>query len=154
MAVQHRLLAFLHAGDLDDVASAAYREGVNVLARAGASGLAKSVTVQSLPAYRHGAVTVIPFRWLATGLLHGAFPVLDANLELAATGAHTTITIIGSYRPPLGKLGEVLDQLLLKTVARATIRHFLDQLAEVATRIVPAPAAEHSNVRWPEAELP
>jgi hypothetical protein len=108
-----------------------------VLAGAGVGGLAKRVAIETIPAYQRGAVTVVPFRWLATGPVGGAFPVLDANLELAAEGSNTVLTIVGSHLPPFGKLGAAADSLLLKTVARATIRSFLGRMGELAEQPVP-----------------
>ena len=136
---QHRLLTFLHIGDLENVALAAYSEGATVLTRAGIGGIAKTIAVQSIPAYQRGAVTVVPFRWIATGPIGGTFPALDANLEMTAMDGHTKLEIVGSYRPPLGKVGEAIDRLVLHSVARSTIRSFLGQLAQVAEQIVPAP---------------
>jgi hypothetical protein len=153
-AVEHRLLSYLQVGDLASVASAAYREGVSVLARAGVGPIAKTVAIQSFPAYQRGPVTVVPIRWLATGPLGGAFPVLDANLEMTATDGHTTLTIMGSYRPPLGRLGDAVDRLVLKVVARSTIRSFLSRLGELAEEIVPAPTERRAAAGAPEPERP
>jgi hypothetical protein len=140
--VQHRLLAFLRVGDLDSVAAAAYGEGVTLLTHAGVGGLGKTVAVQNIPAYRRGAVTVVPIRWVATGPMARAFPVLDANLEMSAADSETTLTLVGSYRPPLGKVGEAIDAMVLKSVARATIRAFLSYLSDVATQVVASPIVE------------
>jgi hypothetical protein len=144
---QHRLFEHLRLGDLDSLASGAYAEGVMVFARAGVAGLSKTVEIQSVPAYKRGAITVIPLRWVATGALSGAFPVLDANLELTATDSGTQLDFIGSYRPPLGVLGAALDRLVMHNVARATVQRFAAQLAEVVT-------GEHPPVEdedWPLA---
>ncbi len=140
--VQHRLLTFFRVGDLDGVAAAAYGQGVTLLAHAGVGGLAKTVAVESIPAYRRGAMTVVPIRWVAAGPMGWAFPVLDANLEMSAADSETTVTLTGSYRPPLGKVGEAIDRMVLKSVARATIRAFLSHLAKVATQMVVSPAGE------------
>ena len=149
---QHRLLAFLHVGDLDSVVADAFGEGATVLAKAGVGGLGKMVTVKSIPPYQRGAVTVVPIRWLATGPLSGAFPVLDANLEMAAAGSKTTVTIIGSYRPPLGKVGEAVDSLVLNSVAQSTVRRFLGQLAEVAIHTAAAPSEQQPQIGFLEPE--
>jgi hypothetical protein len=137
--VQHRLLTFLRVGDIDGLAATAYGEGLTLLAHAGAGGLSKAVAMESIPGYRRGAVTVVPIRRVATGLMTRAFPVLDANLELSAAGTETTLTMVGSYRPPFGRLGEAIDKIALKSVAGATIRTFLSQLSEVATQLVASP---------------
>jgi hypothetical protein len=149
--VQHRLLTFLRVGDLDGLAEDAYGEGLTLLAHAGAGGLSKAVTVQSIPAYRRGAVTVVPIRWVATGPMTRVFPVLDANLELSAADAETTLTMVGTYRPPFGRLGEAIDKIALKSVASATIRTFLSQLSEVATQLVGSPIESHAGGPGPFA---
>ncbi len=48
------------------------------------------------------------------------------------------LTLAGSYRPPLGSLGEVLDRAILHRVAAATIRSFL---AQVAAQLADQPVA-------------
>ncbi len=129
---QHRLLGYLNAGDLDSITSAAMHEGAAVLARAGVGGLTKTVEIQSIPPYQRGLTTVVPLRWVATGPMGGAFPMLDANLELNASDAGTQLTVVGSYRPPFGPVGAAVDRLVMHAVAQATMRSFLAQLAEVA----------------------
>ncbi|HEX4016700.1 MAG TPA: hypothetical protein VHX15_08175 [Frankiaceae bacterium] len=66
--VQHRLLESLQVGDLDSLASEAYREGATILARSGIGGLSKAVEIQSVPAYQRGSTTVVPLRWVDTGV--------------------------------------------------------------------------------------
>jgi hypothetical protein len=132
---QHRLLEFLLRGDMDSLASAAYEEGVTVFTKAGVAGLSKTVEIQSIPAYQRGSSTVVPLRWVATGPLGSAFPVLDANLELSAGDAGTELLIVGSYRPPFGALGAALDRLMLHSVAQATVRRFATQLTAVAAGV-------------------
>jgi hypothetical protein len=41
------------------------------------------------------------------------------------------LTLAGVYRPPLRKLGAVLDRAVLSRVALATVRDFLDRLGAV-----------------------
>jgi hypothetical protein len=135
---QHRLLEYLHRGNLETIACDAYADGVTMLAEAGVAGLSKTVQIQSIPAYLRGTITVIPLRWIATGAFSGAFPVLDANLELTATEAGTRLEIVGSYRPPFGAIGAAVDHLLLHTVASSTVRRFVALLGEVAAAAPPA----------------
>jgi hypothetical protein len=130
--VQHRLLEYLPPGDMDTLAEVAYREGTTILARAGVHGLSKTVKIQSIPAYQRGSTTVVPLRWVAAGAVSGAFPVLDANLELTAAASGTELVFVGSYRPPFGAVGAALDRLVLHAVAQATVRSFIAQLSEVA----------------------
>lgn len=73
---------------------------------------------------------VIPLTWEATGT-PGLFPTLKADLLLAPIGdVATQITLTGSYEPPLGQVGQRLDQLLLHRLAETTIRSFLIGIKE------------------------
>jgi hypothetical protein len=146
---QHRLLHFLRVGDLDSLATHSYTASSTVASEAIGAGLAKTITIESIPAYQRGATTVVPIRWHAAGPLGGAFPVLDANIELSANASGSEILVIGSYRPPLGDVGAVVDRLLLHRVAESTIRHFVEQLADVA--IAAAPALSNESGREPFA---
>ena len=66
--------------------------------------------------------------WQPTGA--GALlPVLEADLEIGALGAHRTqLALNASYRPPLGTVGRAIDRALLHRVAEATVKDFLDQV--------------------------
>ena len=73
---------------------------------------------------------IIPFSWHATGL-EALFPVLDADFEVAPLGqGRTQLALSGRYQPPLGSLGQALDRALLHRVAEATVKDFLDRVAE------------------------
>jgi hypothetical protein len=149
---QHRVLQYLRVGDVDALASVAYREGATILARAGVGGLSKTVKIQSVSAYQRGATTVVPIRWVATGALGGAFPVLDANLELTPTDEGTELVVVGSYRPPLGALGAAADRLVMSSVAQATMRSFVSQLEAVAMGAPAAVAKGRRRHRSPKPE--
>jgi hypothetical protein len=127
----HRLLAEQELGRL---ASSASGEGDAVLMRAGVAGISKQVAVQTLePSVRPGRV-LVPMRWIATGRSGDLFPALDGNLELLERpDGGTELHLVGSYQPPLGRTGEVLDQLLLHRVARRTLESFLGRLASAMT---------------------
>jgi hypothetical protein len=60
----------------------------------------------------------------------GLFPRLEGELELAPFDDHLTqLTLRGRYRPPLGTVGEHLDEALLHRVTEAGIKDLLDQVA-------------------------
>ena len=66
--------------------------------------------------------------------------MLDADLTLApVTDAETTLRLAGSYRPPLGKVGAMLDLVALRRVAVATLRGFLERVGDAVVN--PAGAA-------------
>ena len=72
----------------------------------------------------------VALRWEATGMTGGLFPALDADIRISAEQRESvTVTLTGSYRPPLGMLGAELDRLLLRAVATATIRTLLARTA-------------------------
>lgn len=84
--------------------------------------------------------TWIPISWRATGPT-GFFPVLEAELELASLGARLTqLSLNGRYQPPLGLVGRTIDKALLARVAEATIKDFVDRLANaIEAALTPAP---------------
>jgi hypothetical protein len=119
------------------------------LARVGVAGLSKLVRVQvrELPWTDRSAGLAL--RWEATGAGGGLFPVLDADLRLAALRDGTMLTMAGSYRPPLGSLGEVLDRTILLRGAAATVRSFL---ARVAAQITGHPVPNGTESAPPEVK--
>jgi hypothetical protein len=75
---------------------------------------------------------VVPIAWRATGR-PGLFPVLDGKLTVQPLGTRSSTMWIGAtYQPPLGAVGQELDDVALHNVARATIEEFV---AGVATRL-------------------
>jgi hypothetical protein len=58
-------------------------------------------------------------------------PGLEADLEVGPLGPRRTqLGINATYTPPLGVIGRTADRLLLHRVAEATLKRFLDQVAE------------------------
>lgn len=137
-----RLARLAGAGWLREVSETVYQGGVEYLMRVGPAGttpgMSRLVQVRfTEPAYRDGVMTVA-LRWEATGMTGGLFPALDADIKISAEeGESVTVTLTGSYRPPLGMLGAELDRLLLRAVATATIRTLL---ARIAATLEGAPA--------------
>ena len=65
------------------------------------AGLAR---VRLLPPVERRDSVTIGLRWETSGAIAGLFPVLDADITLAAAGEHsTTLTLSGVYRPPCGQ---------------------------------------------------
>jgi hypothetical protein len=91
-------------------------------------GLRKRVQVELGPVVRHPSRTTLAMTWQPTGA--GALlPVLEADLEIGALGAHRSqLALNASYRPPLGTVGRAIDRALLHRVAEATVKDFLDQV--------------------------
>lgn len=116
---------------LQEWADVAYREGEELRSKVGpVPGLAKSVQLEIGLAEIHRTGLVYPIKWTA----HGAgalFPELNADLALSQMGSSmTSLTLDGTYEPPLGVVGRMADRMILGRVAEATVRNWMDRLAD------------------------
>ena len=102
-----RLVSLASSRALVDASRAAYQESLDSLIRAGAAvpgragpGPATQLAqVRFLPPVERAHSTTIGLRWEASGLSAGLFPVLDADITLAAASEQTTtLTLSGVYR--------------------------------------------------------
>ena len=116
--------------ELSDLADIAYREGEELRSKVGpASVVAKSVAIEVGAPEMHKRGLVYPLRWTAVGA-ESLFPEMRGDLILTQDGMErTTITLSGTYDPPLGAVGRALDRVLLGRVADATARKWVDRLA-------------------------
>jgi hypothetical protein len=121
--------------DLEDElgpwADVAYRDGEELRARVGPShgNLAKEVNLQVGSVQVHRSGLVYPISWSATGA-GVLFPSLSAYLTLSHVGPEQTrISLEGTYEPPLGSLGRMVDRVLLRKVADSTVKAWVDRLA-------------------------
>ena len=131
--VRQRVLAYLRDETESGAATQAGDDQMAVYRRAGVAGVTKKIQVHTLRPVDTEYRSVIPLRWTATGQGSGLFPTLDANVELHAVDSESTkIAVIGSYVPPLGRTGQYLDRIALREVAHATLRRFVDRMAELA----------------------
>jgi hypothetical protein len=129
-----RLARLALSGILASASEGAYGEGVTELVRVGPLGsgpaASKLVEVQFQNLLDHGDEAGLAVRWEATGPGGGLFPALDANITVMPDGGQSaTLRLAGSYRPPLGALGTVLDKAILHRIATATVRDFLHRIA-------------------------
>jgi hypothetical protein len=116
-------------GGLSEAADIAYREGEDLRAQLGihSQGFHKTVRLDVGEPLRREGQTTIPLRWEATGAT-GLFPAMQADLTLARLGPRISqLAFSGSYDPPLGALGLVLDRTLHR-IAEATVKRFTDRL--------------------------
>jgi hypothetical protein len=100
----------------------------------------RTVVVELGEPVRSGSKTVFPLRWAASGAA-GLFPSLDADLEVAPLGPGSTqLAMSARYVPPFGSIGRVIDRAVLSRVAEATLKDFLDRVAEtiMASRDTPS----------------
>jgi hypothetical protein len=140
---REKLTRLGQSGALSGTSEDAYGPGLTRVgvAGVGVAGVAKLVRVQVRELSWTDLSAGLALRWEATGAGGGLFPVLDADLKLAPDGEGTMLSMAGSYRPPLGPLGEALDRAILRRVAAATIRRFV---AQVAAQITGQPAPDES----------
>jgi hypothetical protein len=76
---------------------------------------------------RDGAIA-IPIRWEAA-FFESLFPVLDGTLVITPLDEERArLAIEASYRPPLDRIGGLIDRVLLHRVAEATVHEFLRRI--------------------------
>jgi hypothetical protein len=129
--VEASLVSQVHS--FGSLADEAYREGESLRDRIGVgadnSVVAKTVRLVAGTPIRSDQQTTIPFAWEATGT-PGLFPKLEADLIVATVGPELSqIAMRGTYAPPLGPLGRVLDRAVLHRVAEASVKGFVDRVA-------------------------
>lgn len=116
---------------LEEWAGVAYRDGEQLYAKVGPSseGYAKKVRLSIGLAEIRRAGVVYPVSWTAVGG-HRLFPKLTAELIVSHVGRdRSKIALQGTYDPPLGVIGRVVDRTLLKNVAESTIQDWVDRVA-------------------------
>jgi hypothetical protein len=124
---------------LPAVAVDAQNGGERLLAEVGFGGRAVRLERQveisvGKPRFFVSRLLLLPLTWKVTSG-DGLFPSLESDLELAPLGpSRTQLAINANYRPPLGVLGRALDRALLHRVAEATLKNFLDRVAEQLVR--------------------
>jgi hypothetical protein len=157
-AAQARFANLLHGGWLAETSQAACESGVAGLLRVGPAGpvAAKLVRVCVLDPVYHGDVMTVGLRWEAVGAAGGLFPVLDANIGISPAAAGTArLSLAGSYRPPMGRLGAGLDRAIMHRVAAATMRSLLGSVAEALVSPVPTGhPVEDASPGWHPAPEP
>ncbi len=89
----------------------------------------KRVTVELGEPERKGDWTNVPITWKAT-FPEKLFPTLSGRLELTPVEKKVTrLTLSGMYEPPLGRLGGLIDDAVMHSVAEATVREVAESIA-------------------------
>jgi len=142
--------------DMATWAGSSYREGERLAGRL----TGKPVSLAGLVLFDIGEPEVsaaghlYPLRWRATGA-RSLFPLLKAELILADMSERVLVSLRGVYEPPMGSLGRLVDRALLSRVADATVKSWVDQLADGIVALSgdhdldkgpPAPLRRNSNV--------
>jgi hypothetical protein len=118
---------------LPGLAEQANFKGDRLLAEVGVGGtigLHRTVIIELGPMVHATSKSFFPLRWTASG--HpGLFPALDADIEVAPMGPdRAQLAMSARYVPPLGAVGRTIDRALLSRVAEATVKDFLDRVAD------------------------
>ncbi len=153
--VRARLADLARGGLLAAASDEAYRGEMTGLARAqpvafaaGVPGLAQ-VHARELKA--GGDSARLALRWEISRPGGGLFPVLDADLTLAAAGDHATrLMLAGAYRHPPGTLAAGHHRASWHPVAAATIRAFLNHI----TKAISYPAVQPNQHPKPPIRQP
>ena len=89
----------------------------------------KRVNVQFGEPVKLSTWAVVPISWQPT-FGRKLFPVMNGKVDVAPVSKdETRLTVSGMYEPPLGKLGEQLDEALMHRVAEGTVRELAEQIA-------------------------
>jgi hypothetical protein len=132
---------------LTSLASEAHQRGDTLLAEVGFGErvrVARQVTLAIGDPLHTAGKTVIPLRWEPTDA-PGLFPALEADLEVAPLAPdRTQLAMSARYVPPLGSIGQIIDRSILYRVAEATLKHFLDRIADAL--VLEADLAERWDV--------
>ena len=83
-----------------------------------------------LPGAEPGERLMVPVTWEAVGG-PPIFPAMQGTLHVAPDGRRTTrLTLNASYDPPLGRIGEGMDRIVMHRLAQLTMNDFIGRIAE------------------------
>lgn len=92
--------------------------------------IGKTVVVRAGAPARGATEIAIPIVWEATGP-RALFPRLEGELLIAPlSDALTQLALRGSYTPPLKAVGRAIDRVVLHRLAEASVKSFVEQIAE------------------------
>lgn len=121
----------LSSGEMSVWAQMAYRQGEELRLRIdpGRWLPAKDVELEIGETVALENSTILPISWKAVGG-EMLFPIMQADLVVEPLGQEVVkVTFRGSYEPPLGAVGRIIDRALLHRLAEVSVKNFLDRLA-------------------------
>lgn len=90
----------------------------------------KKVTVEFGEAVKTTTWAVIPISWKPT-FGRKILPVMNGKVDVSPVSTdETRLTVSGMYEPPLGRLGEQLDEVLMHNVAEGTVKELAELIAQ------------------------
>ncbi|HTZ55489.1 MAG TPA: hypothetical protein VMB20_10545 [Candidatus Acidoferrum sp.] len=63
----------------------------------------------------------------------GYFPTFEGTLSISPVATHSELWLQGTYQPPLGIVGALLDRTLLRNAAHRSLQAFLARIADDIT---------------------
>jgi len=94
----------------------------------------KKVKVEFGEAVKTSTWAVVPVTWKAT-FPEKLFPAMSGKVDVAPVSNEVTrLTVSGMYEPPLGRLGEHLNEALMHRVARRTVKELAESIAAELNR--------------------
>ena len=127
------------------LATDAHQRGDDLLAEVGFGEkvrMRRLVHIELGEPVRAATKTIVPLRWIASGA-PGLFPADGRRPRDRAARApgRCQLAMSARYVPPLGVMGRALDRAVLFRVAEATLKDFLDRVAERLTTVETGSAA-------------
>jgi hypothetical protein len=90
----------------------------------------KKVSVEFGEPARTSTWAVVPVTWKAT-FPEKLFPLMTGKVSISPVSkAEARLTVSGMYEPPLGRVGEELNEAVMRKVAKATVKELAEQIAE------------------------
>jgi len=113
---------------LDGWAQDSYRRGERLQVKIAAAGVAKTVRMRVGEPISGEETLRLPVTWEAAGAT-SLFPEMSADMIFSAVGDDLTqVKFQGTYEPPLGSVGRLLDRAMLHRVAEASVKNFVDRI--------------------------
>jgi hypothetical protein len=89
----------------------------------------KRVTVEFGEPVKTTTWAVIPISWRPT-FAKKLLPVMHGKVDVSPVSKEETrLTVSGMYEPPLGRLGEQLDEVVMHNVAEGTVKELAEVIA-------------------------
>ena len=90
----------------------------------------KKVNVEFGEPAKTSTWAVIPISWRPT-FGRKILPVMNGKVDVSPVSTdETRLTVSGMYEPPLGRLGEQLDEVLMHNVAEGTVKELAELIAQ------------------------
>ena len=90
----------------------------------------KKVNVEFGEAVKTSTWAVIPISWKPT-FGRKLLPQMNGKVDVSPVSTdETRLTVSGMYEPPLGRLGEQLDEVLMHNIAEGTVKELAELIAQ------------------------